>query len=214
MKTTPVVASSVTPTAGSEPKRPDQPDRLDARLDVWKREIPNLDVTTEGIVERLQRLARYFDKSMDETLVEFELDGRNYFLIGSLRYAGPPYRRTPGQLAEGLNLSSGAMTSRLDKAEAAGLIRRLPDPSDRRGQLIEPTEAGHAAWDRAVGAQARREALIASALTEAEKTELHALLRRLMHAFPADYAHSAKKHHGEHEVEKPVDASGAPARKG
>ena len=32
--------------------------------------------------------------------------------------------------------------------EAAGLIRRLPDPSDRRGTLIEPTEAGHAAWDK------------------------------------------------------------------
>ena len=214
MKTTPVVASTVAPTAAPERDRSDQPDRLDARLGVWKREIPNLDVTTEGIVERLQRLARYFDKSMDETLMEFQLDGRDYFLIGNLRYAGPPYRRTPGQLAEGLNLSSGAMTNRLDKAEAAGLIRRLPDPSDRRGQLIEPTEAGHAAWDRAVGAQARREALIASALSEDEKAELHRLLRRLMHAFPKDYAHSAKKHHGEHEEEKAVDASAAPTPEG
>ena len=174
-------------------------DRLDEKLEIWKREIPALDVPTEGIVERIQRLAHYFVRSMDETLAEFELDGRDYWLIGNLRYAGPPYRRTPGQLAEGLHLSSGAMTNRLDKAEAAGLIRRLPDPNDRRGQLIEPTEAGHAAWDRAVGAQARREALIASALSEAEKDQLHGLLRRLMHAFPPEYEHSAKKHHAEPE---------------
>ena len=204
MKTPSGVASKVgrrkiatAKAAATAAQEADRPDRLDAKLDVWKREIPNLDIPTEGIVERIQRLARYFDRSMDETLAEFQLDGRDYWMIGSLRYSGPPYRQTPGQLAEGLHLSSGAITSRLDKAEAAGLIRRLPDPSDRRGQLVEPTEAGHAAWDRAVGAQARREALIASALSESEKTQLHGLLRRLMRAVPAEYAHSIKKHHVE-----------------
>ena len=98
---------------------------------------------------------------------------------------GPPYRRTPGQLADDMHLSSGAMTNRLDRMEEAGLIRRLPDPSDRRGQLIEPTEAGHAAWDQAVGTQAEQEALIASTLSREEREELHRLLRKLMRAFPA-----------------------------
>jgi DNA-binding MarR family transcriptional regulator len=174
----------------------DRPDRLDAKLEVWKREIPNLDVPTEGIVERLQRLARYFDRSMDETLAQFGLERHHYWLIGNLRYAGPPYRMTPGQLGESMHLSSGAITHRLDRAEEAGLIRRLPDPHDRRGSLIEPTEAGHAAWERCVGAQAQREALIASALSEDEKAQLHSLLRRLMHAFPPEYE-TMKKHRSE-----------------
>jgi DNA-binding MarR family transcriptional regulator len=173
----------------------DQLDRLDEKLEVWKREIPALDIVTEGIVERIQALGRYFERSMDETLAEFGLDGRLYWLIGNLRYSGPPYRRSPGELADAMHLSSGAMTNRLDRGEAAGLIRRLPDPNDRRGQLIEPTEEGHAEWDRLVGAQARREALIASALSDGEKEILHGLLRRLMHAFPPEYQHSAKKHH-------------------
>jgi DNA-binding MarR family transcriptional regulator len=77
------------------------------------------------------------------------------------------------------------MTNRLDRMEEAGLIRRLPDPSDRRGQLIEPTEKGHAMWDKAVGTQAKTEALLAETLTKAEREELHRLLRRLMKAFPA-----------------------------
>ena len=93
--------------------------------------------------------------------------------------------RSPGQLADDMHLSSGAMTNRLDRMEEAGLIRRLPDPTDRRGTLIEPTEEGHAAWDKTVGAQAVREALIAGTLTQAEREELHRLLRRLMGAFPA-----------------------------
>lgn len=174
----------------------EQLDRLDEKLEVWKREIPALDVTTEGIVERLQVLARYFDRSMDDTLAEFGLERRAYWLIGNLRYPGPPYRRTPGELAESMHLSSGAMTNRLDRLEALGLIRRLPDPSDRRGTLIEPTEAGHAAWERCTGAQARREALIASALSDHEKGTLHDLLRRLMRAFPPEYE-TLKKHHAD-----------------
>lgn len=165
----------------------EQRDRLDEKLEIWKREIPDLDVPTEGIVERLMTLAKYFTRSMDETLEEQELDSRAYWLIGHLRFFGPPYQRSPGQLGEELHLSSGAMTNRLDRLEAAGLIRRLPDPNDRRGVLVEPTEAGHAAWEASVGAQARREALIASALSDEEKEQLHGLLRRLMAAFPAGY---------------------------
>jgi len=173
-------------------------DRLDEKLGVWKREIPGLDVPTEGIVERIQILARYFDRSMDETLAEFDMDRRAYWLIGHLRYYGPPYRSSPGQLAEEMHLSSGAMTNRLDRLEEVGFIRRLPDPNDRRGTLIEPTEAGHAAWERCTGAQAQREALIAAALSESEKVQLHSLLRRLQGAFPAEYA-SMKKHRSESE---------------
>lgn len=168
-------------------------DVIDERLEVWKREIPDLDSPTEGIVERIHMLARYFDRSMDETLEEFGLDGRAYWLLTHLRFFGPSYRRSPGQLAEAMHLSSGAMTNRLDRLETAGLIRRLPNPNDRRGVLIEPTEEGNAAWERCAGAAARREALIASALSEREKVELHDLLRRLMGAFPPEYV-SAKKH--------------------
>lgn len=175
----------------------EQRDRLDEKLQIWKREIPELDVPTEGIVERIMTLAKYFTRSMDETLEEQELDGRAYWLIGHLRFFGPPYQRSPGQLGEELHLSSGAMTNRLDRLEKAGFIRRLPDPNDRRGVLVEPTEAGHAAWEASVGAQARREALIASVLSEEEKKQLHDLLRRLMSAFPPEYE-TMKKPRQEH----------------
>ena len=87
-------------------------------------------------------------------------------------------------LANDMQLSSGAMTNRLDRMEKAGLIRRLDDPNDRRGTLVEPTDAGHAAWDQAVGTQARREAMIAAVLTEKEREQLHGLLRKIMRAFP------------------------------
>jgi DNA-binding MarR family transcriptional regulator len=171
----------------------EESDHLDAQLDVWTREIPGLDRLTEGIVERIEKLSRYFGHSLEATLAEYGLAGRTYRVLGKLKYQGPPYRLSAGQLAEEMGLSSGAMTNRLDRLEQAGLVRRLADPDDRRGVLVEPTEAGHAAWDSAVSTQAKREVLIASVLSDAEKEQLHALLRRLMGAFPADVREAAKR---------------------
>jgi DNA-binding MarR family transcriptional regulator len=182
----------------------DERDRLDDMLLVWAREIPTLDPLTEGIVERIQFLNKRFGESMESTLQEFGLESREYHLLGKLRSYGPPYRRSPGQLADDLHLSSGAMTNRLDRMEEAGLIRRLPDPTDRRGQLIEPTEQGRAMWDKAVGTQAQIEAALADTLTTAEKEELHRLLRRLMTAFPAKA----------HWAEAPISAEPEPEKVG
>ena len=178
---------------GARRGQKDQPDQLDRHLAVWVREIPGLDRLTAGIVERVGMLARYLNHSMETTLAEFGMDRRTHRVLGWLRYQGPPYRLSAGQLAEGMGLSSGAMTNRLDRLEEAGLVRRLPDPDDRRGVLVEPTDAGHAAWDRATDTQAQREALVASALSEAEKEQLHALLRRLMRAFPDEVREGAKR---------------------
>ena len=40
-------------------------------------------------------------------------------------------------------ITTGAMTSRLDRLEAAGHLRRTPDPHDRRGVLVRITAQGH-----------------------------------------------------------------------
>jgi DNA-binding MarR family transcriptional regulator len=159
-------------------------DYVDEMLEVWSREIPDLDPLTEGIIERIEILAWNFNRSMDEVLEEYELDRRAYALLGKLRKGGPPYRASAGRLAGDLRLSTGALTNRLDRMEAAGLVRRLPDPDDRRGTLIEPTELGLELWDKAVGASARREAEATGVLSQSEKIALHDLLRQLMQAFP------------------------------
>jgi DNA-binding MarR family transcriptional regulator len=157
-------------------------------LEVWTREIPGLDPLTEGIIERIQILSWNFNQSLEENLQQSDLDRRAFSLLGKLRKYGPPYRTSAGRLATDLRLSSGAMTNRLDRLEAAGLIRRLPDPNDRRGTVVEPTELGLRKWDEVVGAASRKESELTTVLSEAEKTRLHDLLRELMRAFP-DWKH-------------------------
>ncbi len=44
-----------------------------------------------------------------------------------------------GDLAQAARLTTGAITAVIDRLERAGYARRVPDPSDRRRVLVEPT---------------------------------------------------------------------------
>jgi DNA-binding MarR family transcriptional regulator len=119
---------------------------------------------------------------METTLAEHGLSHPDWQVLTSLRL-DPTHRSSPGALAADLELSSGAMTSRLDRLEKEGLVKRLPAPDDRRGIVVELTEKGREAWDTAASVQGRKEAFFASALSKDELLQLNALLRKLMLAF-------------------------------
>jgi DNA-binding MarR family transcriptional regulator len=161
----------------------EDPDHVDRFLERLAEVLPELDPAVEGIVDRVMGLSRRFKRMMEETLSGFDLTWGEYQVLGALRQAGPPYRSTPGRLAGRTELSSGAMTNRLDRLEKAGHIRRLPDPDDRRGVLVELTPQGRKVYNDAVGVQAHKEALVAAALGDAEKEQLNGLLRKLMREF-------------------------------
>jgi DNA-binding MarR family transcriptional regulator len=155
-------------------------DHVDKMLD----ELVGLpfDREVEGVVDRIIGLSRRIRRLLDETLAEFELTYGEYKVLGWLRDVDPP-RRSPGDLAAHAELSSGAMTNRLDQLERAGLVRRLPDPNDRRGIQVELTDKGLQTYVAAFAVQAEKEKLVASGLNPKEKRDLNALLRRLMLAF-------------------------------
>ena len=162
-------------------------DSVDARLEVWGRELPDLDLGIEGIVDRIDAIKRYLDRTMQDTLEAYDLSHGEWKLLANLRWGGPPYRGKPGKLAKRLGLSSGAMTNRLDNMERRGVIRRVDDPDDRRGVIVELTDEGRRLWDETVGVQAEKEAVVGRALTVDEREQLNDLLRRLMHAFEAEH---------------------------
>jgi DNA-binding MarR family transcriptional regulator len=181
----------------SASRQPTEPDYVDANLEVWARELPELDLETEGIIERIHRLDQHLERSMRETSERFELNPGEWRLMAHIRYGGPPYIGRPGKLSKYLGLSTGAMTNRLDNMERRGLIRRLDDPEDRRGVLIELTDDGNRLWEEAVSVQAEKESVVTDALNATEKRELNDLLRRLMHAFETHHGPLKGKDHAQ-----------------
>ena len=123
--------------------------------------LPNLDLEVEGILDRIIGLSRRTRRSMEETLTEFDLTHGEFKVLGWLRRGD----HSPGQLATNADLSSGAMTNRLDQLERAGLVERRPDPNDRRGIQVSATRRASRLWLTAFAAQAEKEKLIASALS-------------------------------------------------
>jgi DNA-binding MarR family transcriptional regulator len=159
-------------------------DRIDAFLEQLDG-IPDLDYEVEGIVDRINSLQRKFRRDLEQTLADHGLTWGEWKVLGSLWHShnDVPHCSSPGELCEELELSSGAMTSRIDKLERAGLVRRRPDPADRRSVRVELTDAGSRAWLDSTSAQAIKEARVAAALTKREQQELNALLRKLMLEF-------------------------------
>ena len=161
-------------------ERSDRRDLVDGHIEDWLREFPDLDVETEGLISRIHKISRYIDRILSETAAEFGLTLGDWELLGSLRRVGPPYTRTPGQLAERMMISPAAMTSRLDRLEERGLVARRPDPNDRRVTQVQLTDEGVKTWGDAVDVQGAREQMVAAALTEKQRREINNYLRKLL----------------------------------
>ena len=80
---------------------------------------------------------------------------------------------TPSEISDRTLISSATMTSTLDRLERQGLVRRLPNPEDRRSVLVEVTEAGRDLCDRFLPGI---NALQIAVMSDLEPAERHQLL--------------------------------------
>ena len=165
----------------TRPRKSGERDHIDRFLEEISADLPaDLDLAVEGIVDRIGGINRRIKWMHEETLDQLGLTLSDWHVLTALRWAGAPYRRKAGELARRAELTSGAMTSRLDALEKEGLVRRLPDPADRRSVFVELTDKGREKHHQGMGIQAEKEALVAEALTDREKEQLNSLLRRVM----------------------------------
>ncbi len=155
-------------------------DPVDAILAQWQKERPDLDVSPMGIIGRIGRLSKYLERSIQETVSEFNLNGGEFDVLATLCRSGQPYQLSPTELFNTLMVSSGTMTHRIDRLEPAGLVKRIPDPSDRRGMLIQLTNRGLSLIETAVEAHVDNGHRLLIALEETEREALAQLLRKLL----------------------------------
>ena len=127
-------------------------DHVDQLMEAWARERPELETRALSLAARVMRLERFLDLDMATLMDRFDLRIGEGRVLATLRRAGPPYELTPTDLYRGLLLSSGAMTNRLDRLEARGLVRRIPDDEDQRRVRVVLTVAGRELIDEAMDA--------------------------------------------------------------
>jgi DNA-binding MarR family transcriptional regulator len=164
----------------------DEPaDEVDRIVVAWQRVRPDLDVEPLTVFSRVSRLARHLDLARRTAFARSGLDGWEFDVLSALRRAGEPYRLSPGALVTQTLVTSGTMTNRLDRLESRDLVQRHRSPDDRRGVLVELTEAGLDAVDAAMTDLLAAESATLRVLPPARRSQLAALLRDVVGQFEA-----------------------------
>jgi DNA-binding MarR family transcriptional regulator len=165
-------------------------DAVDRIAGQWNAVRPDVDISPVGIVGRVSRLSRLVDRRLAANFARFGIESWMYDVLATLRRSGEPYELTAGDLVRQSMVTTGAITNRIDRLEARGLVERART-DDRRKVIVRLTPKGRDLVDEVVGDHLATEQEILAGLSPRQQRELAHLLRlTLLHlgdrADPAD----------------------------
>ncbi|MFJ9678594.1 MarR family winged helix-turn-helix transcriptional regulator [Streptomyces sp. NPDC101194] len=158
----------------------------------WARERPDVDVSPQGVIGRLHRLAGMLTEQLCVVYRRFGLSEGEFDVLAALRRAGEPFERAPGELAVHTMVTTGAMTKRIDRLERDGLVTRRRSAGDGRGRVVALTPAGRELIDQAFTEHMRNERRLLDSLPPEAAAQLETLLTTwLGHMEPPHHARVA-----------------------
>jgi DNA-binding MarR family transcriptional regulator len=142
----------------------------------WAVERPDLDIEPQGIIGRLHRLSQALHEELRPVFASAGLSDGDFDVLAALRRSGAPYELSPGELGVTTMVTSGAVTKRVDRLEAAGYLERTVDPQDARGRRVRLTRAGLELIDPLFEQHMANEHRLISGLDPTERATLAGLL--------------------------------------
>ncbi|MFD7031307.1 MarR family winged helix-turn-helix transcriptional regulator [Streptomyces sp. NPDC059917] len=153
---------------------------LDEQIAVYQREFQDLDPQVEKVVSALSRLNRRMNVAYGRQTAALGISNAEWEVLKALVLAGDPYRMGPSELAKQLGLTPAAMTHRIDRMTADGLVTRERDESNRVRVIVELTNEGRSKWLDAMRAATLFEEDLLQDLSTAERALLGDILTRLL----------------------------------
>ncbi|MEE4304910.1 MAG: MarR family transcriptional regulator [Wenzhouxiangella sp.] len=145
----------------------------------WKRERPDLDATDAATIGRFLMVARQLERVGRAELAPFDLGLTDHDVLSALRRSGSPYALKPGELLEELVLTSGALSSCLDRLESRGLVARRRDENDGRARIVTLTEAGIGLIDAVVEARYAAASEVLRNISASAKRQLNEVMAQI-----------------------------------
>lgn len=155
-------------------------DIIDNLLDQWATERPGIDVSSLGVVVRIQVLAKLQQQSATAALKKHGLKLWEYDVLSVLRRQGKPFELPSTEIADAALLTSGAMTTRIDGLEDRGLVLRRRSKNDKRSTLVRLSARGKALVDRAIKTRLDDANEFLLEMPAKDRNMLAALLRNLI----------------------------------
>lgn len=155
-------------------------DGVDRIVAQWAAVRPELDTGPMEVVGRIHRVADLLDVALRPPFAAEGLTSGDFDVLASLRRSGVPYRLSATDLTATMMVTSGAVTKRVDRLAAAGLVVRHVAENDGRGRLVELTPQGLEVVDRVVEKHWANEEQLIAALGAEDRDRLVGLLRTLL----------------------------------
>ncbi|MDW7550683.1 MarR family winged helix-turn-helix transcriptional regulator [Pseudoalteromonas peptidolytica] len=158
-------------------------DAIDRVQEQWAREKPHLETTPMAIMGRLVRIAKHMEAEVEKLHKRYGLNLGEFDVLATLRRSGEPFRLTPSELFKTMLLTSGAMTNRLDKLAAKGLIKREHCKEDRRSVTVELTAEGVSLIEKLIEPHIALQAQLVQELEPEQRVLLNELLKGWLKQF-------------------------------
>jgi DNA-binding MarR family transcriptional regulator len=155
-------------------------DSIDRIVQAWAKRDPRVDASPLEVAGRLLVCAAHLERSIVAALEPFKLSFGDFDVLNTLRRRGDARGTNPSDLAQSSLITTGAMTARLDRLERAGLIRRAPDPGDRRAVRVHLTTEGGQLVERALHAVIAADKAFLEPLSQRQRDSVASALRQLL----------------------------------
>lgn len=149
-------------------------------VDGWSRLRPDEDLVGLGVAHRLIWSGRLAEELLEKTAIASGLRRRGDYEVLALLRRAEPELLTPLQVAQQLTTSQSGMTGKLDRLEHQGLVKRTPDPGDRRAIRLGITDSGRALIDEAFTSSLSVYQSMLEGFTPREAKDLETLLDKLL----------------------------------
>lgn len=153
---------------------------VDESVKGWSRLLPDRNLLGLEVFQRLIWSGRLAHKLMERAAKASGLQRRGDYEVLALLRRSEPMLLSPLQVARQLLTSQSGMTGKLDRLESQGLIKRTPDPLDRRAIRLEITDRGRKSIDRAFAAGLDLYESMLGGLSQVEVEDLGQLLEKLL----------------------------------
>lgn len=152
-------------------------DAVDRVTEQWAQEKPELKTEPMAIMGRILRIAKHMENEVAKLHKRYGLKFGEFDVLATLRRSGEPFSLTPSELMGSMLLTSGAMTNRLDKLEAKGLIARAHSKEDRRSVSVKLTKEGVSLIDEMMQVHVDLQHSLIQGMSKEQKAQLNQYLK-------------------------------------
>lgn len=154
--------------------------RYDCLLDAAKL-FPDLDPSACEVFLHLMQAGDEAFRVVDAHLAEHNISQGRFMVLMQLlnKKTNCAESRTPAELADLSRVTRATMTGLIDTLERDGLVKREPDPDDRRMMSVTLTEKARTLMQQILPAHFQRMAALMKPLTEVERKTLVDLLAKI-----------------------------------